>query len=219
MTQHAHDWRPERGTRPSEAGDPPVRPHTCTGAPLGYFVDRIHGDERTGRVTFGVFRSQYDEDCFFDPVLVRGGFTSEPEAEAEAARLTGLNGLVIELLLTMPAKMTNAALAIYHRGRAKRICETLERLEQEDEHRRRCERLARHARQLLLALARKQRLHTDLDAEMAATLAESKAMVEGRKIEQTLAKHKGNVSRAARELGISRGGLHKKLRQMKEAAK
>lgn len=49
-----------------------------------------------------------------------------------------------------------------------------------------------------------------------ATLAGSKRAVELVKVMQTLAKHDGNITHAARELGISRQALHMKLRQMRK---
>ena len=50
------------------------------------------------------------------------------------------------------------------------------------------------------------------------TLAEALAEVERRMIAAALSKHKGNISRAARELGLTRRGLYLKLDRLEMSA-
>ena len=50
------------------------------------------------------------------------------------------------------------------------------------------------------------------------TLAEALAEVERRMIAEALRKHKGNISRAARELGLTRRGLYLKLDRLEMSA-
>ena len=50
------------------------------------------------------------------------------------------------------------------------------------------------------------------------TLADALAEVERRMIAEALRKHKGNISRAARELGLTRRGLYLKLDRLEMTA-
>ena len=50
------------------------------------------------------------------------------------------------------------------------------------------------------------------------TLAEALAEVERRMISDALRKHNGNISRAARELGLTRRGLYLKLDRLEMTA-
>jgi DNA-binding NtrC family response regulator len=50
------------------------------------------------------------------------------------------------------------------------------------------------------------------------TLAEALAEVERRMIAEALRKHNGNISRAARELGLTRRGLYLKLDRLEMSA-
>jgi len=50
------------------------------------------------------------------------------------------------------------------------------------------------------------------------TLSEALAEVERRMIAEALSKHKGNISRAARELGLTRRGLYLKLDRLEMSA-
>ena len=50
------------------------------------------------------------------------------------------------------------------------------------------------------------------------TLADALSEVERRMISEALRKHKGNISRAARELGLTRRGLYLKLERYEMSA-
>lgn len=144
---------------------------------LGYFVEMTSGDTRCGTAVYGVFRGHYDADLFFDPILIRGGFTSEAEAEHEAQRLAEINGVVIDQLVIADARLNmpgDKAHALF-RGRQARAEAAIARLEREDELQERCLRLARRVRELLRALARKQRA---MPAVAASALHEAAVVID-----------------------------------------